>query len=277
MAWCPICKNEYREGVTECSECKVALVDNLEDYDLVKVLYGSEEGLEEIKSYLEFNDIVNTAIEFDPEEGANAILVPVKDKIRAIKLISVFMREKEIAKLSVNSDMEFEDVKPQNTVMLGSSSDYTSSAKMAEENRSSAFALIGVGLVGIVFVLLAFFGVLPFNPRNKYLIYGVLGAMFVLFFVMGCISFKNAKTFAKKAISENSLNDSIKEWCLANLTKEVIDSSFQTAGKSEEELYFYRATFMKQKLNNQFMNLDQSFIESMIDDCLYDLTFGENA
>lgn len=29
MPWCPNCRSEYREGFTECADCKVALVDEL--------------------------------------------------------------------------------------------------------------------------------------------------------------------------------------------------------------------------------------------------------
>ena len=31
MPWCPVCKNEYREGIERCAECKVTLVDSLEE------------------------------------------------------------------------------------------------------------------------------------------------------------------------------------------------------------------------------------------------------
>lgn len=31
MPWCPVCKNEYREGIKLCAECQVDLVDHLED------------------------------------------------------------------------------------------------------------------------------------------------------------------------------------------------------------------------------------------------------
>lgn len=275
MAWCPVCKNEYREGITECSECKVPLVDNLEDCKLVKILYGTREGLEELKEYLEYNAVKPVQIDFDKEEGTEALFVSEKDKLRSIKLISTLMKQKQLEQLESNKEMEFTDVKPQDTSAMLGFSDYTSNAKKAEDNKSAAYALLGVGVLGIVFVILGFLGVLPFQPGNRYLLYGVLGAMFALFFVMGCISLKNAKGFEKKAITENTLTDTIKEWCVANLTKDVIDSSFQTAGKSEEELYFYRASFMKKRLNTQFMNLDQAFIESFIDDVLYDLVFGE--
>jgi predicted amidophosphoribosyltransferase len=31
MAWCPKCKNEYREGITVCPDCGEALVSEEED------------------------------------------------------------------------------------------------------------------------------------------------------------------------------------------------------------------------------------------------------
>lgn len=31
MPWCPVCKNEYGEGIKLCAECKVELVERLED------------------------------------------------------------------------------------------------------------------------------------------------------------------------------------------------------------------------------------------------------
>lgn len=31
MPWCPICKNEYREGIKLCAECQVELVEHLEE------------------------------------------------------------------------------------------------------------------------------------------------------------------------------------------------------------------------------------------------------
>ena len=31
MPWCPVCKNEYREGYTHCNDCDVDLVDSLEE------------------------------------------------------------------------------------------------------------------------------------------------------------------------------------------------------------------------------------------------------
>jgi len=294
MGWCPICRNEYRAGITVCKDCNANLVDDLDDLEVVKVFYGPDEGLAEIKKYLEYNNFTGVDIAFDQEEGKLAICVPAWEKLDAIKYIKAFMdammkhqmeqiqKQQEEAEnadstVEIAADDEFSDVKPTTKVAvdLGQSSNYTSNAQKAEDNKSSAYALIGIGFLGLVFVVLGLTGVLPFNPNNKFLIYGVLGAMFALFFVMGCVSFKYAKSFAKKAVSENTLNDTIQEWVKENLTKEMIDSCFNAAGKTDEELYFYRAPILKDRLNRQFMNLDQSFLEAFIDDTLYDMVFGK--
>ena len=29
MPWCPKCKSEYREGIKECADCKIPLMDEL--------------------------------------------------------------------------------------------------------------------------------------------------------------------------------------------------------------------------------------------------------
>ena len=31
MAWCPVCKCEYKQGISKCADCKVELVDVLEE------------------------------------------------------------------------------------------------------------------------------------------------------------------------------------------------------------------------------------------------------
>lgn len=62
MAWCPVCRNEYREGITECADCHVSLVEEL-----------PEETLEE-KPFLEISvgeELQEAADALAPEEDAD--------------------------------------------------------------------------------------------------------------------------------------------------------------------------------------------------------------
>lgn len=151
---------------------------------------------------------------------------------------------------------------------------YKNSSERAEDNRSSAWILLGVGTVGIVVMVLGILGIVPLRIGNPYMFYGVMSAVFFLFIVMGAISMKNARIFAKKAESENSLQDTLISWCRGNLDAAGIDAEIGIAeGDAEELLYFKRYEKIKEKLNHQFMNLDQAFLDHFIDEIVYDMIF----
>ena len=49
MAWCPKCKNEYREGITVCPDCGETLVSEEELTDWTSVLFGEQDEMEKLK------------------------------------------------------------------------------------------------------------------------------------------------------------------------------------------------------------------------------------
>lgn len=295
MAWCPQCKNEYREGITKCVDCGCDLVEQEQYDDLVPVTFGEEEKLNALKKYLEYNKLKGVTVKFDEEEGMHELYVRKNDKGNALSLARVFLqqeyiREQEALKelgvgeeannpnhvaglpFGVNPPTDFSaKEKAAERVAV-----YSSSTERAEENRSSAWTLLGVGTVGLVAMILGMLGVIPLKLGNPYMFYGVMSAVFLLFIVMGFVSMKNAKLFAKKAESENSLKDTIKKWYQENLAADVIDADLgETEDMPEEMLYFKRIQIIKDKLNHQFMNLDQVFLEHFIDEEVYDYIYAE--
>ncbi len=152
---------------------------------------------------------------------------------------------------------------------------YRDSAEQANDNRSSGWILLVIGTLGIALVVMGILDLLPLSLGNPYLFYGVLSAVSILFFVSGIMSFKSAKLFRKKAESENTLRGTLTEWCTGNLRAEEIDSEVKAEGDTEEVLYFKRTERIKERLNHQFVNLDQSFLDVFIDEFVYDAVFGE--
>lgn len=145
-----------------------------------------------------------------------------------------------------------------------------------KEYRSSAWALLLVGGVGLIFVILGITGVLPLQLGNPYLFYGVTMAIFILFLVMGVLSMKNALVFAEKAQAENTLLEAVETWCRDNLKAEEADDALEGISEDTEELrYFRRAEYLKERINHQFLNLDQGLVEQFIDEKLYEIIFGE--
>lgn len=151
---------------------------------------------------------------------------------------------------------------------------YQSSEAKAENNRSSAYTLLAVGSVGFIVVLLIFFNVIPVYRNagiNKYLVCGVMGAMFVLFIVFGIVSMRDSKLLLVKAKSENTLRSEIARWCQENLDCTDIDALILEEGETladltEEERYYRRTERMRAAIDDKFMNLDDAFVDNFVDD-----------
>ena len=68
MAWCPKCKNEYREGITVCPDCGEALVSEEELTDWVSVLFGEQDEMEKLKDFLTYNGVGKSKLVYDETE-----------------------------------------------------------------------------------------------------------------------------------------------------------------------------------------------------------------
>lgn len=147
-----------------------------------------------------------------------------------------------------------------------------------KEYRSSAWALLIVGGVGLIIVVLGITGVLPLQLGNPYLFYGVTMSIFILFLVMGVLSMKSAVVFAKKAQAENTLLETVETWCRDNLKAAEVDAALPESSEDEPEIQYYRRVeYLRERINSQFLNLDQGLVDQFIDDKLYDMIFGEQA
>lgn len=301
MPWCPKCKNEYREGIKVCADCGCELVEEEQFANLALLTYGDEEQLNALSRYLEFNAIRGITVRFNEEEGAHELLVFGGDREKAEALARTFLREEAARRdMAGEPEEELKEEQPEEgtTEEAGTEEEepgeeesqdaepeeeasgapvlYQNSRERAEDNRSSAWVLLFVGLVGLLFMILGILEVIPLRVGNPYMFYGVMSAVFLLFIVMGVVSMKNAKIFSKKAESENTLRDAMTRWYRENLDAASVDAALGQNGESEDEvLYFNRVQYLKERFNHQFMNLDQAFLEHFIDEEVYDAIFPD--
>lgn len=224
MPWCPVCKNEYREGIERCAECKAVLVDKLEEED-------SKE---------------------DPEQ----------------------LKQENMARLQAMYEQQLRRQEGDGEEAPGSEErvsyhPYQNSAAKAEDNKSSAYILLFMGIAGFLCIFLVFIGVIPLyqnESTTKYLVCGVMGAMFVLFIVFGVVSMRNSRILLVKAKSEDSLLSELTKWCENNLSSGLVDEGLVEDETGDEQKYFLRTDKMKTIINNKFMNLDQAFLEHFVDE-----------
>ncbi len=273
---CPKCKNEYRDGITVCADCGCGLVEASElGENYVTLLSGREDSVETMREYLEYSGIRGVETRLADGGYFYELLVPEDERQQAAKLASVFVRQKRLQKLQENPEVSREleqQAKPK------ASGAYVDSRDRAEENRASAWTLLAVGGGGLVVLLLCALGVIPipfFAGANRFMLYGILGALFAIFLVMSLVSFRSAKTYKARAEVEDTLRSEILKWSRENLRPER-EKLFQDQGFQEEILYFQRTAALKEIIGRQFVNLDESFLESVLDE-VYEAVFEDAA
>lgn len=227
MPWCPKCRNEYVAGVQKCADCGCDLVDSLKQTQQNIPICPKE------------------MPQAEEEEGLEPKSVPQE------------------------ADMEELIKQQKQAAMFQGSHIYQKSSEKAEDFKSSAYVLLLVGIGGMVLLVLIVAGLLPISLDgwNRYLTGGVMGTMFLLFIIMGILSLRSSKTLLGKAVREDELTREILNWCRKNLTAEVVDGILtEELNLPEEAKYFKRALYMKERISHQFLNLDENYLEQLVDD-----------
>lgn len=290
MPWCPKCKNEYVEGIQVCADCGCELVESLEEDGRTALTFGREEEVTPIFEFLKANQFKTVSVEAAEEPELYELSVDEKEREKAERAVGIYYRETARKKQAqegendpeqVPEDRAFEELYDkaealrqgtQNRGMAGHGGVYQKSSEKAEEFRSSAYVLMVVGLLGFAGLVLLNLGVLPIRLAafNRYLINGVMGAMFLLFLVMGVLSMRSSKLLSVKAKKEDELTREILGWCRDHLTADQVDEGlFQQPSEqnmSEEAKYFKRTERMTGRITAQFMNLDEAYVEQLVDD-----------
>lgn len=144
----------------------------------------------------------------------------------------------------------------------GGDNTYVKKADKYDDVRSSAFTMLIVGVLGIIFVTLLILNVIkiPFNPATAWLFYGIMIVVFVAFIVAGILSYMKSIRLNEEAEIENKKIDEIKKWANENLTEDKVDSGLDK-NESVEILYFTRAERIKSALMHQFEDVDEGLID----------------
>ena len=284
MPWCPVCKNEYREGYTHCNDCDVDLVDSLEEGPRA-LIAGAEYDMNRMAELLQAKDVEcfvrpgQRKDEFElyvTEEHAERATAYLQSYVQAM----MQQQEKE-RRAAMSMDVDAEDgvdtETPEEQQAPERAALYEDKNNKAEDAKSSAIALLLVGGLGLVFIVLLMLDYLPIHlfGLGKYLVSAIMAAMFLVFIAMGFSSIKTYKKYLGIAEEEQKNIEQIMDLLAQHMSKEVIDTKL--AGEPEEmpQIYDSRLALIKEFLETHYGGLEPALLEKLADDW-YEELYGES-
>ena len=304
MPWCPNCKAEYQQGFTVCSDCKVELVDDIREAEILVPCFQCEDKkiAEKLVKFFNYSDL-SSSMEYEEENDLYIVSVPPKKQLLAKQLYQAFdYVEKERMEHGENDLLEeidssddksetqsdeafsmynsldpdetwndeegFEAVTPGDEITAFDNETKSSSAYVMKEDQYK-------DLTGTVWIFL-FFGVVGLiivglnvigilSFFNGWIPNLVMGAMFACFLYVAVSTNKKAKKVQTEIDGENKLTKEINEWLKVNITESFL-SSIHNDSVSEELNYLKATDTIKDMLVKEFENQNLAYLDRLIEE-----------
>lgn len=252
MPWCPVCKNEYKEGYEICADCGANLVASLDD--VIEVDEGhNHDNIQDVASFARDEYVVGMELEntyADMLEGKEDFFLESTDRDE------------------YKQHVKHEAFKP-----------FVKAKDRAEEYKASAFALLLVGVGGIVFLFLCLCNIIPIGIVANFKSIGFITmlAIFVIFIIIGVKSLVEAKTISALSESEDELVASINDFFEKEYNREIIDGlalSEEDELLTEELKFFKREETIMKIIIDKFGEIDGALLDNRVE-AIYNSIYGE--
>lgn len=274
MPWCPVCKNEYKEGYEVCSDCGAKLVDSLEDI-IVPVYFADEEKIDGIIDFLTANNLYAVKRQSQNNEPADSEDADIESFDVCTKQALV----KDVVKaigvyLSQFADEEDEDAKEDVSQFTPR---YEDTQKRAEDYKSGSLVLIFVGIIGAIALVLINLGIIPLALYGvtKILIDVVMGILFLIFIIVGVMSYRSYLNLKDVAGLEDELENNIRTWLDTSVNmNDLTEGESEDSETPSELLYLTRCERLKKQIIDNFPDADIAFVDHIVEE-VYDSLFED--
>ena len=226
--------------------------------------------VKKLAEFLEYNDIKSEL--YENEQNEFELYVEKKTETKAKKIINVFLQQEELHKEEedIPDEEMLEDTEEILTDSVAPYIDnvYQKKEDKAKDFKSSAYVLTIIGFLGFILLVLIDINVINISFGNPILMNIVMAALFICFIILGIGSFLSASKLKKESVEEQELSDKIICWCDDNMNKEIVDSIFKNSKENmpDELKYFKRTAYMKEMITRTFINLDDSFLDHIVEE-----------
>ncbi len=265
MPFCPNCKMEYREGFKVCADCKVPLVDKLEEMPKFEAIDESN---------LFVGDFVEDEDDNDIPESMEKYVIEDEDGIKRVDETALIeaINTGEFTELGDIDDNMLRRIAPQiqgvlrRQKALSSADVYVPSKEKMSELSSSIVTLFICGGIGLIAVILALFGVipLPIHGVRLYVICGVMGVMFLSFIVGGFTSIASKKKLSTAVDDEEENMKKLIFYIENNFDAKAVDDHIGDIDEGQK--FFVRTAYLRRDLKEMFPDLSDGFIDNFIDE-----------
>ena len=150
---------------------------------------------------------------------------------------------------------------------------YVSKETKKEDMKSTAYALLSVGILGLLLLALLWAGILTVQLADymKVMLTVVMGAMFLVFVVVGIQSLRQYQTLKNQSEKEQDLENEVKKW----FSDHFDTSEWDNFASDGANLYYERYEKMESMIRSAYPNLEETFLDHLIEGLYVDF-FEEN-
>lgn len=253
MSWCPKCRSEYISGRETCADCGSVLVESLDDInDEAKDMFDFDSLSDDMKrrvlnelkkENLDPNIVLNnSAKEGTPEYIAQIIQEENAPSYEEYEAEAAKAEQEEI-RLFIKKEDKYKDY------------------------RSTGYTFLIVGVLGLLFVIAEFTGILDifnFSAGSNYIFTIVMSLMFIIFIFVGIISFKSCKKLKTEAETENNYISALESWISDNISSDKINEGINQS-LDTDALYEKRSQKIRSMLLSHDADMDKSMLEHYVE------------
>lgn len=267
MPYCPKCKTEYIEDITECSDCHVPLIDSEKDLIVPSVLLVSTETdlARRIKEFLGYSGI-DVSLKFNSCEDLFDIYVDSTQADDAHCLLKLLL---------ANEAMELNKKQEQNT-NYPIEHPYTNAKERYEDMRSSAFSFLIVGIFTLFVIVLSItvFST-PILGRENPFGTSILAFLAILCIIYGFLSRKKADELKDGIQVEAHQTNAIKHWFTSTYTPMQIDALIKASVQNDtildEILTLKRLELIRIFIKREYTDVHDDYLDDLAEDIYEEL------